>query len=79
MVFQALPLIESLALRELADPRLEDLCSTSEMYHMARTAYACIQTEPEMRPSMAEVLIVLHHKSMQYTLFYRCSDGFLLM
>lgn len=57
-MFQALPLIETLAFRELGDPRLEDSCNTCEMYHMARTAYACIQTEPELRPSMAEVLII---------------------
>ncbi|XP_057785874.1 serine/threonine-protein kinase CDG1-like isoform X2 [Salvia miltiorrhiza] len=55
----ALPLIETLSLRELSDPRLEDSCNTCELYHMARTAYACIQTEPQMRPSMAEALSLL--------------------
>lgn len=59
MVFQALPLIETLSLQELVDPRLGDSYNMGELYHMARTAHACIQTEPEMRPSMAEVLIFL--------------------
>ncbi|KAI3464594.1 hypothetical protein Pfo_021257 [Paulownia fortunei] len=52
----ALPLIETLALHELADPRLGESYNTYELYHMARTAYLCVQTEPERRPSMAEVL-----------------------
>ncbi|KAG8378171.1 hypothetical protein BUALT_Bualt08G0110200 [Buddleja alternifolia] len=55
----ALPLIETLALHELVDPRLGESYSTHELYHMARTAYLCVQTNPEMRPSMAEVLRLL--------------------
>ncbi|KAI3460533.1 hypothetical protein Pfo_017196 [Paulownia fortunei] len=55
----AFPLIETLALHELADPLLGDSYNTCELYHMARTAYLCVQTEPEMRPSMAEVLCLL--------------------
>ncbi|KAH6789126.1 hypothetical protein C2S51_004132 [Perilla frutescens var. frutescens] len=73
----ALPLIETLALQELADPRLGDSCNTCELYHMARTAYACIQTEPEMRPSMAEALSLLegennhlHHLTEQFIPHY---------
>lgn len=55
LALQALHLIQTLALHELVDPRLEDSYNTYELYHMARTAYLCVQTEPEMRPSMAEV------------------------
>ncbi|KAL0438167.1 UNVERIFIED_CONTAM: Inactive protein kinase SELMODRAFT [Sesamum latifolium] len=62
----ALPLIETLALHELADPRLGDSYNTYEIYHMARTAYLCVQTDPEMRPSMAEVLRLLEGESDQY-------------
>lgn len=51
----ALPLIQTLALHELVDPRLDNFYNTYELYHMARTAFLCVQTEPEMRPSMAEV------------------------
>ncbi|XP_057795613.1 probable serine/threonine-protein kinase PBL15 [Salvia miltiorrhiza] len=55
----ALPLIEKLALHELVDPRLGETCNTYELYSMAKTAYLCLQTEPEKRPSMAEVLHLL--------------------
>ncbi|KAL3845472.1 hypothetical protein ACJIZ3_002875 [Penstemon smallii] len=72
----ALPLIETLALHELADPRLGDY-NTYELYHMARTAYLCVQTNPEMRPSMAEVLRLLegendhfHHLTEQFIPHY---------
>ncbi|KAK6132240.1 hypothetical protein DH2020_034023 [Rehmannia glutinosa] len=59
----ALHLIETLALHELADPRLGESYNTYELYHMARTAYLCVQTEPERRPSMAEVLRFLEGES----------------
>ncbi|XP_073145441.1 inactive protein kinase SELMODRAFT_444075-like [Henckelia pumila] len=55
----ALSLIQKLALHELADPRLGESYNTHQLYHMARTAYLCLQTDPEMRPSMAEVLRLL--------------------
>ncbi|KAG6419773.1 hypothetical protein SASPL_116285 [Salvia splendens] len=73
----ALPRIEALSFKELSDPRLEEPCSTCELYYMARTAYACIQTEPEMRPSMAEALSLLegendhlHHLTEQFIPHY---------
>ncbi|XP_022880492.1 putative serine/threonine-protein kinase [Olea europaea var. sylvestris] len=73
----ALHLIQTLALHELVDPRLEDSYNTYELYHMARTAYLCVQTEPEMRPSMAEVLRLLegesddfHHLTEQFIPHY---------
>ncbi|XP_042033887.1 proline-rich receptor-like protein kinase PERK3 isoform X1 [Salvia splendens] len=55
----ALPLIERLALHELVDPCLGETYNTYELYRMAKTAYLCLQTEPERRPSMAEVLHLL--------------------
>ncbi|XP_047976149.1 serine/threonine-protein kinase CDG1-like isoform X2 [Salvia hispanica] len=73
----AFPLIEALSFKELSDPRLEEPCTTCELYYMARTAYACIQTEPEMRPSMVEALSLLegendhlHHLTEQFIPHY---------
>ncbi|KAL1815675.1 hypothetical protein ACET3Z_018249 [Daucus carota] len=53
------PIIESLALHELIDPRLGESYDTCELYHMARAAYLCLKNDPEMRPSMAEVVRLL--------------------
>ncbi|RVX03409.1 Inactive protein kinase [Vitis vinifera] len=50
------PLIVRLALHELIDPRIEDSYDTYELYLMARAAYLCVQSSPEMRPSMGEVI-----------------------
>ncbi|MFQ6628561.1 hypothetical protein Gotur_006895 [Gossypium turneri] len=50
------PLIEKLALHELIDPRIEESYDTYQLYLMAKTAYLCVQMNPEMRPSMAEVM-----------------------
>ncbi|KAK6114955.1 hypothetical protein DH2020_007224 [Rehmannia glutinosa] len=50
----AMPLIETLVLDELVDPRLRDSYSTYEVYQMARAAYLCIQNKPDMRPSIGE-------------------------
>lgn len=58
----ALPLIQMLAVEELVDPRLGDSYSIYELYNMASAACLCIQTEPEMRPSMGEVLRLLEGK-----------------
>lgn len=55
IVFQALSLIGELALHKLVDPRLGESYNTYELYNMAKAAYLCVQTEPENRPSMAEV------------------------
>ncbi|KAK6131993.1 hypothetical protein DH2020_034267 [Rehmannia glutinosa] len=55
----AMPLIETLVLDELVDPRLRDSYSTYEVYQMARAAYLCIQNKPDMRPSIGEVLRLL--------------------
>ncbi|KAL2232317.1 UNVERIFIED_CONTAM: Protein NSP-INTERACTING KINASE 3 [Sesamum indicum] len=56
---KAIPLIQTLALNKLVDPRLGDSYSTYELYQMARVAYLCIQTKPAMRPTMGEVLHLL--------------------
>lgn len=42
-------------MHELIDPRLVDSYDTFELYHMAKTAYLCVKSEPEKRPSMGEV------------------------
>ncbi|KAI3464593.1 hypothetical protein Pfo_021256 [Paulownia fortunei] len=59
----AMPLIQTLALDELVDPRLGDSYSTYELYQMARAAYLCIQTKSAMRPSVGEVLHLLEGKN----------------
>ncbi|KAH9691465.1 protein kinase domain-containing protein [Citrus sinensis] len=53
------PLIEKLALHELIDPRIENSYDTYELYLMAKTAYLCVQRNPEGRPSMGEVTLLL--------------------
>ncbi|KAH6759158.1 hypothetical protein C2S51_019393 [Perilla frutescens var. frutescens] len=55
----AMPLIETLKLDELVDPRLGDSYGTYELYQMARVAYLCVQTESAMRPTVGEVLLIL--------------------
>ncbi|KAL0314387.1 UNVERIFIED_CONTAM: Proline-rich receptor-like protein kinase PERK13 [Sesamum angustifolium] len=59
----AIPLIQTLALEKLVDPRLGDSYNTYELYQMARVAYLCIQIKPAMRPTMGEVLHLLEGKN----------------
>ncbi|CAI9261115.1 unnamed protein product [Lactuca saligna] len=40
------PLVESLALHDLIDPRLGDSYDPYELYHMAKTAYLCVKVDP---------------------------------
>lgn len=49
-------MIEKLALHELIDTRLGESYDTYELYLMAKAAYFCVQRNPEMRPSMGEVI-----------------------
>ncbi|XP_008810901.1 probable serine/threonine-protein kinase PBL16 [Phoenix dactylifera] len=53
------PLVESLALHELIDPRVGESYDTYELYHLARAAFLCVRRNPEMRPSMGEVVRLL--------------------
>ncbi|KAK9069474.1 hypothetical protein SSX86_011378 [Deinandra increscens subsp. villosa] len=53
------PLVESLALHDLIDPRLGDSYDPYELYHMAKTAYLCVKVDPAKRPSMGEVVQLL--------------------
>lgn len=55
---QAEQLIENMELHELIDPRIGDSYDTYELYLMARAAYSCIQRNPELRPSMGEVIVL---------------------
>lgn len=57
-LFQAMPLIETLKLDELVDPRLGDSYGTYELYQMARVAYLCMQNKSAMRPTVREVNII---------------------
>ncbi|KAK6938337.1 Protein kinase domain [Dillenia turbinata] len=61
--------IERLALHELIDPRIGDSYDTYELYHMAKTAYFCVQRSPEMRPSMGEVVRLLKGKTNRFHQF----------
>ena len=56
IIFQAEPLVESLALHDLIDERISDTYDTYGLYHLARAAYLCVRTNPEQRPSMGEVV-----------------------
>ncbi|WCJ43456.1 Protein kinase superfamily protein [Euphorbia peplus] len=53
------PLIESLALHQLVDKRMEETHDTYELYLMSKAAYLCIQAIPEKRPSMGEIVRLL--------------------
>ncbi|XP_031742725.1 proline-rich receptor-like protein kinase PERK13 [Cucumis sativus] len=60
------PLIENLALHELIDARVAKTYDTYELYLMARTAYLCVQINPENRPSMGEVVRLLEGENDHY-------------
>ncbi|XP_051139036.1 inactive protein kinase SELMODRAFT_444075-like isoform X2 [Andrographis paniculata] len=59
----ATPLIQTLALDELVDPRLGDSYSTYELYQMSQLAYSCVQSKPALRPTIGEALPYLEGKS----------------
>ncbi|GMI89549.1 hypothetical protein like AT1G55200 [Hibiscus trionum] len=72
------PLIEKHALTELIDPRIGESYDRYQLHLMAKTAYLCVQVNPEMRPSMAEVLRLLegetdhfHHLKDKFVPHYR--------
>ncbi|XVF39190.1 hypothetical protein PTKIN_Ptkin01aG0015600 [Pterospermum kingtungense] len=67
------PLIEKLALHELIDPRIAESYDTYQLYLVAKTAYLCVQSSPEMRPSMGEVLRLLEGESDH---FHHLKDKF---
>ncbi|KAK2967092.1 hypothetical protein RJ640_007407 [Escallonia rubra] len=60
------PLIERLALHELIDPRIGDSYDTYELYHMARAAYLCVKSDPQMRPSMGQIVHLLEGESDRF-------------
>ncbi|KAK7282661.1 hypothetical protein RIF29_11615 [Crotalaria pallida] len=62
----AVPMIEKLALHELIDTRLGESYDTYELYLMAKAAYFCVQRNPEMRPSMGEVLRLLEGEANRF-------------
>ncbi|CAL9763524.1 unnamed protein product [Musa acuminata subsp. burmannicoides] len=53
------PLVENLALHELIDPRLGESYDIYELYHLVRAAFLCVRRNPEMRPSIGEVVHLL--------------------
>ncbi|XP_029150762.2 proline-rich receptor-like protein kinase PERK12 [Arachis hypogaea] len=62
----AMPIIESLALHELIDTRLGNSYDTYQLYLMAKTAFFCVQIEPDERPSMGEVVRLLEGESKNF-------------
>ncbi|KAL8251648.1 hypothetical protein R6Q59_035341 [Mikania micrantha] len=60
------PLVESLALHDLIDPRLGDSYDPYELYHMAKTAYLCVKVDPKKRPSMGEVVQLLEGETEHF-------------
>ncbi|KAK3043664.1 hypothetical protein RJ639_000080, partial [Escallonia herrerae] len=60
------PLIERLALHDLIDPRIGDSYDTYELHHMARAAYLCVKSDPQMRPSMGQVVHLLEGESDRF-------------
>ncbi|KAF8642702.1 hypothetical protein HU200_067077 [Digitaria exilis] len=57
------PLVETLAFHELIDHRIQDTYDTYGLYHLAKTAYLCVRTNPEQRPSMGEVVRLIDSKN----------------
>lgn len=53
--FQARPLLQKQAIKELLDPRLMNCYSEQEIYCMALCAYLCIRRDPNSRPRMSQV------------------------
>ncbi|XP_042412049.1 receptor-like cytosolic serine/threonine-protein kinase RBK1 isoform X1 [Zingiber officinale] len=53
------PLVENLALHDLIDPVLGESYDTYELYRVARAAFLCVRRNPEMRPSVGEVVHLL--------------------
>ncbi|XP_073100586.1 probable serine/threonine-protein kinase PBL2 [Elaeis guineensis] len=53
------PLVERLALHELIDPRIGESYDTYALYYLARAAFLCVRRNPEIRPSMGEVVRLL--------------------
>jgi len=62
--------MEKLALHELIDPRLGESYDTYELYLMAKAANFCMQRNPEMRPSMREVIRYLLLNFTSFISFY---------
>ncbi|MED6133148.1 hypothetical protein PIB30_025783 [Stylosanthes scabra] len=62
----AMPIIESLTLHELIDTRLGNSYDTYQLYLMAKTAFFCVQIEPNDRPSMGEVVRLLEGESKDF-------------
>ncbi|XP_076948328.1 somatic embryogenesis receptor kinase 4-like [Bidens hawaiensis] len=60
------PLVESLALHDLIDPRLGDSYDPYELYHMAKIAYLCVKVDPKKRPSMGEVVQLLEGETEHF-------------
>nr|CAB3479031.1 unnamed protein product [Digitaria exilis] len=60
---KAEPLVETLAFHELIDHRIQDTYDTYGLYHLAKTAYLCVRTNPEQRPSMGEVVRLIDSKN----------------
>eukprot|EP00249_Psilotum_nudum_P032063 c47206_g1_i1 orf=545-2827(+) len=60
LVFWAFPLLQDKkAVRELVDPAMNDDFPVDDMFKMTQLACACLQTDPEARPTMTLVMQIL--------------------
>lgn len=60
------PLLDKMELHELIDDRIGEVHDTYELYLMARATYFCLKRNPELRPSMGEVVQILEGKSNRF-------------
>lgn len=56
------PLLEKMELHELIDDRIGECYDTYELYLMAKATHLCLKRNPELRPSMGEVVQILEGK-----------------
>ncbi|XP_039170480.1 probable serine/threonine-protein kinase PBL23 [Eucalyptus grandis] len=56
------PLLEKMELHELIDDRIGECYDTYELYLMAKAIHLCLKRNPELRPSMGEVVQILEGK-----------------
>lgn len=59
-MLQASPLLESMKVNEIIDPRLENNYVEKEVECMMIAASLCTLPHPEHRPKMSKVFVLLH-------------------
>ncbi|KAF8026529.1 hypothetical protein BT93_F3116 [Corymbia citriodora subsp. variegata] len=62
------PLLDKMELHELIDNRIGDSYDTYDLYLMAKATHMCLKRNPELRPSMGEVVQILEGKNNRFHL-----------